>query len=195
VSARDRQRGFSLIEMLVGLAILLVVMVAALGLVVHNSRINRAEQMSVAVRSDARACLSMIVHKLRTAGWDPTAAGIQVVRLDTTPLDGIEEIEVFADLDNDGATTGTDEQVLIRFIQDRLEWRRSAAGSFETMALGISNDADGDGTPEPMFTADSTTNPTRIVVRLTAESKHASPMTGSPIRYTLSSDLALRKRL
>jgi len=195
MSAGSSQRGFTLVEMLVGLTLLLIVMAASLGLVVQNSRINKSQQMAVAVQSDARTCLAMIVQKLRTAGWDPTGAGIQVVRLDTTPGDGIEEIEVFADLDNDGATGGTDEQVLIRFIADRIEWRRSATGSFEIMAEGISNDADGDGTPEPMFTPDSTPNPTRIVVRVTAESAVPSPVTGSPIRYTLASDLALRKRL
>jgi prepilin-type N-terminal cleavage/methylation domain-containing protein len=195
MSLENSQRGFSLIEMLVGMTILLFVMAAALGLIVHNSRINKSQQMAVAVQSDARTCMSMMVQKLRTAGWDPTSAGIQVVRLDTTPGDGVEEIEVYADLDNDGATTGSNEQVLIRFIDDRIEWRRSAGGSFEIMAMGISNDADGDGTAEQMFTPDSTTDPTRIVVRLTAESPFPDPITGSPIRYTLTSDLALRKKL
>jgi prepilin-type N-terminal cleavage/methylation domain-containing protein len=195
MSCGSAQRGFSLVEMLVGMTLLLFVMAGAMGLIVHNSRINKSQQMSVAMQSDVRTCLSMIIQKLRTAGWDPTGAGIQVVRLDSTPGDGIEEIEVYADLDNDGATTGSGEQILIRFIEDRIEWRRSAAGSFEIMAVGISNDADGDGTVEPMFTPDSTTDPTRIVVQLTAESPFSDPITGSPIRYTLSSDLALRKRL
>jgi prepilin-type N-terminal cleavage/methylation domain-containing protein len=195
MSLAGGQRGFSLVEMLVGMTILLFVMAAAMGLILHNSRINKSQQMAVAVQSDARTCMSMIVQKLRTAGWDPTSAGIQVVRLDSTPGDGIEEIEVFADLDSDGATTGSDEQVLIRFIEDRIEWRRSAGGSFEVMAVGISNDANGDGTPEQMFTPDSTADPTRIVVQLTAESPLSDPITGSPIRYTLASDLALRKKL
>ena len=191
----NAQRGFSLVEMLVGMTLLLFVMAGAMGLIVHNSRINKSQQMAVAMQSDVRTCMSMIIQKMRTAGWDPTAAGIQVVRLDSTPGDGIEEIEVYADLDNDGATTGSGEQVLIRFIEDRIEWRRSAGGSFEIMAVGISNDADGDGTVEPMFTPDSTTAPTHIHVQVTAESPFSDPITGSPMRYTLSSDLALRKRL
>jgi prepilin-type N-terminal cleavage/methylation domain-containing protein len=192
---RTGQRGFSLVEMLVGLTLFLIVMAGSMGLIIQNSHINKSRQMAVALQSDVRTCMSMVVQKLRTAGWDPTGAGIQVVRLDSNPGDGIEEIEVFADLDNDGATTGTDEQVLIRFIEDRIEWRRSAAGSFEVMAVDISNDADGDGTAEPMFTPDSTTDPTRIVVQMTAESPFPDPITGEPIRYTLTSDLALRKKL
>ena len=188
------QRGFSLIEMLVAMTIFLMAMAGLTGLL-HNSRINKSQQMAVAVQSDVRTSLSMILQKLRTAGWDPTAAGIQVVRLDSTPSDGIEEIEVFADLDNDGSTSGAGEQVLIRFIEDRIEWRRSSGGSFETLAVGITNDADGDGTAEQMFTPDSTTDPTRIVVQITAEAPAPDPVTGQPIRYTLASDLVLRKSL
>lgn len=189
------QKGFTLVEMLVGMTLLLFVMAASTTLILQSSRINKAQQMSVAVQSDARTCMSIILQTLRSAGWDPTSAGIQVVRLDTTPSDGIEEIEVFADHDGDGSTSGVGEQVLIRFIEDRIEWRRSAGGSFEIMAVGITNDADGDGAAEPMFTPDSTPDPTRIVVQLTAESPAPDPMTGQPVRYTLQSELALRKRL
>ena len=197
MSPPNRQRGFSLIEMLVGMTILLLVMAGALGLIVHNSRINKSQQMAVAVQSDARTCMSMMVQKLRTAGWDPTSAGIQVVRFDTTPGDGIEEIEVYADLDNDGVTTGSDEQVLIRFISDRIEWRRSASGSYEILAAGISNDADGDGTIEPMFVPVIVAGPDgdRVVVQITAQSPAPDPMTGEPIRYTVRSEIALRKTL
>jgi prepilin-type N-terminal cleavage/methylation domain-containing protein len=195
MNVAGNQRGFSLLEMLIGITVLVLAMTVVMGVVLHNARINKSEQMAVAAQSDARTCMSMILQKLRTAGWDPASAGIQVVRLDSVPGDGIEEIEVYADLDADGATTGVDEQVLIRFLDDRIEWRRSAAGSFEIMATGVSNDEDGDGTPEQMFTPDSTTDPTRITVRITTESPFPDPTSGVPIRYTLVSDLALRKSL
>ena len=96
------------------------------GMLLQGSRMNKSQQLSVATQADARSCLSMILGKLRTAGWDPMSAGLQVVQLDTDLGDGISEIEVFADLDADGDTDGTDEQVLIRHIADRIEWRRSA---------------------------------------------------------------------
>jgi hypothetical protein len=137
----------------------------------------------------------MILAKLRTAGWDPMSAGIQVVQLDTNLGDDIDEIEAFADLDADGDTDGVDEQVLIRRIDDRIQWRRSASGSFEILAVGISNDGDGDGNPEQMFVPDSTTDPTRVVVRITAESPEPDPLTDEPVRYTVSSEIVFRNRL
>ena len=189
------QRGFSALEMLVAVAIVLVVMAAVADLLLQGTRINKSQQMRVAAQSDARTCLSMIERKLRTAGWDPMSAGIQSVQLDTDPDDGIDEIELFADLDADGNTTGLDEQVLIRHIAERIEWRRSANGSFEVLATGITNDSDGDGNTEQMFVADSATDPTRIVVQITARSSGPDPRTGAYIRYTLRNEVALRDKL
>jgi prepilin-type N-terminal cleavage/methylation domain-containing protein len=190
-----RQRGFTLLETLIAVTILFLALTAIVGLLLHGSRMNKSQQLTVAAQSDARTCLAMILAKLRTAGWDPMSAGIQVVQLDTNLGDDIDEIEAFADLDADGDTDGVDEQVLIRRIDDRIEWRRSASGSFEILAVGISNDGDGDGNPEQMFVPDSTTDPTRVVVRITAESPEPDPLTDEPVRYTVSSEIVFRNRL
>ena len=188
-------RGFSMLETLIATAILFGAMSVIAGMLLQGSRMNKSQQLSVATQADARSCLSMIVGKLRTAGWDPMSAGLQVVQPDTIPGDGIDEIETFADLDADGDTDGTDEQVLIRHIGNRIEWRRSAGGSFEILAVDISNDSDGDGNPEPMFVPDSTSDPTRVVVQVTAESAEPDPVSGSPIRFTVASEVVFRKKL
>ena len=189
------QRGFTLLETLIAVTILFFAVTAIAGLLLQGSRMNKSQQLTVATQSDARKCLAMILAKLRTAGWDPMSAGIQVVQLDTDLGDDIDEIETFADLDADGDTDGVDEQVLIRRIEDRIEWRRSASGSFEILAVGISNDGDGDGTREPMFVPDSTTDPTRVVVRITAESPEPDPVTHEAIRCTVSSEIVFRNTL
>jgi type II secretory pathway component PulJ len=189
------ERGVTMLEMLVSVTVLTLAMTSVWGLLLQSSRINRSQQLTVTAQSDARTCMAMIEARLRTTGWDPMSAGIQLVRLDSVPGDGIDEIETYADLDADGDTDGIDEQVLIRHIEDRIEWRRSATGPFEILATGITNDADGDGTADAMFIADSTTQPTRIVVRITAESAAADPVSGEPRRYTVASEIALRKRL
>ena len=137
----------------------------------------------------------MIVGQLRTAGWDPMSAGIPVVQLDTDLGDDISEIETFADLDADGDTDGLNEQVLIRHIEDRIEWRREASGSFEILAVGVTNDSDGDGIPEPMFVPDSLTDPTRVIVRITTESAEPDPVTRAPMRFTMASEVVFRKKL
>jgi len=104
---------------------------------------------------------------------------------------------IAADLDGDGDTDGINEQVRIRHLSasNRIEWRRSATGPYEILAVGITNDADGNGTEEPMFTADSTTNPTRIEVRITAESIENDPVKKAPLRFTIASEITLRNVL
>ncbi|PYT33503.1 MAG: hypothetical protein DMF52_15490 [Acidobacteria bacterium] len=189
------ESGFTLVELLVSLALLSMVLGGVAGLLVQNSRINRAEQMSAEVQSNARNCLSMIVQVLRTAGWDPRNAGFAAVALDPSPTNTNNYIEVFADLNEDGDASDAGEDVIIRWAVDRIEWRTDPSQPYVTLSDSISNDADGDGTAETMFVPDSMTNPTRITVRITARSPVPDPRTGQFIRYTVSSEVVLRKKV
>ena len=189
------ESGFTLVELLVSLALLSMVLGGVAGLLVQNSRINRAEQMSAEVQSNARNCLSMIVQVLRTAGWDPRNAGFAAVALDPSPTNTNNYIEVFADLNEDGDASDAGEDVIIRWAVDRIEWRTDPSQPYVTLSDSISNDADGDGTAETMFVADSMTNPTKITVRITARSPVPDPRSGQYIRYTVSSEVVLRKNL
>ena len=189
------EKGFTLLEVLISTAILLTAMTAVSGMLLQSSRIGKMQQLSANMEADARSSLAMIVGKLRTAGWDPMSAGIPVVQLDTDLGDAISEIETFADLDADGDTDGLNEQVLIRHIEDRIEWRRQAGGPFEILAVGVTNDSDGDGNPEPMFVPDSLTDPVRVVVRITTEAAEPDPMTHAPMRFTMASEVVFRKKL
>lgn len=186
-------RGFSMIELLVGLVVLVMAMAGLASLLIQNARMNKLQQMTVEAQGNARNCLSMVVQKLRSAGWDPLNAGLNTVVLDPNLADQISEIEVFADFNpEDGDTLDPDEQVLIRHIGNRVEWRRSPADAFIILAVNISNDADGNGIPEPMFIPDSIITPTQITVRITAQSPVPDARTGNFIRYTVSADVALR---
>lgn len=190
-----REQGFSLVELLVTLTILVTILAGLAGMLVQNARVNKSVRLAAEVQTSARSCVSLIVQKLRSAGWDPKLAGIPVVALDTIPGDGISEIEVFSDINADGATTGADEQVRIRHTGSIVEWRRSAAGSYSTLAVDVSNDANGDGVVEPMFTPIPNVNPNRIRVQVTATSPVPDPVTKQPIRFTVRSDVLLRKTL
>jgi prepilin-type N-terminal cleavage/methylation domain-containing protein len=194
---RETQRGFSLLELLISLTVTLLIMTGVTKMMLENSRINKAQQMTAQAQSNARNCLAMVVQRLRSAGWDPLNAGLPSLTLDTDPSDQIAEIEVFADLDEDGLTDGVDEQVLIRHLGNRIVWRRSndVSEPFVILATNISNDADGDGTIEDMFVPSSVPNPERVTVRITAQSPMPNPMSGEFIRFTASTDVILRKSL
>ena len=78
---------------------------------------------------------------------------------------------------------------------DRVEWRRFADTNtpFQTIGVHITNDEDGDGTVEPMFTPDNAAKPTRILVKITGQSASPDLTTGTFIRYTVSSEVLLRR--
>jgi len=196
--ARRSEAGFTLVEMLVSMTVLLLAMTGLASLLVQNARVNKAQQMRAEVQANARNTLSMVVQKLRSAGWDPTNAGLASVTLDADLGDSVSEIEVFADLDEDGDTDTPGEQMLIRHTGAgrQVVWRETgdAGDPFVVLAVNISNDADGDGTIEPMFVPDATP-PTRIAVTVTAESPMPDPTSGQPIRYTVRSEVVLRKEL
>ena len=106
--------------------------------------------MTAELQASARNCLTMVVQKLRSAGWDPINAGIAVVSLDPDPDDAVSEIEVFADLDEDGATdrarrAGADPPRR----RSEILWRRSTDPDepLVVLASNITNDANGDGVP------------------------------------------------
>lgn len=190
----NRQRGFSLLELLIGLAVVSLAATALTSLVIQNSQVNRRQQMYAMIQANARNSMELIVGKLRSAGWDPMNAGIAVLATDPDPTDEVSEIEVFADLDEDGATAGSGEQVLIRHVGDRIEWRLDPDSPFTVVARDISNDADGDGSSEPMFQLDDPLSPSGVTIQITARSPVADPRTRDFLRYTLTNRVALRKR-
>ena len=195
----ERNQGFSLVELLVSMTVVLLTMTGVAKLTIENSRINRAQQMTAQVQGNARNCMALIVQKLRSAGWDPLNTNLQPVVWDAIPSDGISEIEVFTDLDGSGDTNAQDEQIVIRHESDRILMRRSnnLSAPFIVVGTNMTNDADGDGVVEEMFTQVLDPLPTaeRVLVQITARSPVPHPMTGDYIRYTVRSEVALRKTL
>lgn len=192
------QGGFSLVEMLVSVAVMMLALGGLASLLIQNARINKAQRMAAETQANARNTLSMIVQKLRSAGWDPRNNGLPVVTLDADLSDNVSELEVFADLNEDGDDDDQDEQILIRHLgaTKQVVWRPTSDPNepFIVLSNNISNDANGDGTIEPMFVPDATP-PTRIKVQVTARSPAPDPTSRQYIRYTVSSDVVLRKNL
>ena len=197
MSDRRREAGFSMVEMAVSLALFCLAMGGISGLLIQNSQVNRTEQMLAEVQGNARNTLSMIVQVLRSTGWDPMNTGMMTVVLDPLPNDSVNYIEVLADLNEDGDTEDPNERILIRHINNQVEWRTSSDVSqpYEILADNITNDSDGDGVVETMFVPDSLTDPTRVTVRITARSPTIDPRRGDYLRYTISSEVSLRRNL
>ena len=69
--AASRQQGFSLVELVIGLAIFLLVMLAVYGLFDTGSATYRSGQRKADVQQNARVAMDEIVRQLRMAGYFP----------------------------------------------------------------------------------------------------------------------------
>lgn len=195
MNERTSEDGFSLIELMVSTTIVLMVLGGITAMLIQNSQVYRAENMNAAVQATARTTMSMVTNAMFASGWDPRDAGFTPVVVDPAPTSTSNFIELRTDLDEDG-TIDTDEgeDTTIRWNGSRVEWRRTSDTSvpFTTLAEDITNDEDGDGTTEPMFVADSLTDPTRITVKITARSAVPEPRTHQYLRFTITTDVVLR---
>ncbi|MGH9868538.1 MAG: PilW family protein [Candidatus Polarisedimenticolia bacterium] len=193
MSTRRRERGFSLVEILVAMTLVAVAFAAAAPLLIQSAQTNKVQQMKLAAQADARNCMTLIVNTLRTAGWDPRNNGFAAIVLDPDPnTDNF--ITANADLLENNNIDDDGESVTIRHFNNTLEWRRVADPNvpFVVLAENVTNDADGDGTAEPLFTPDDTTNPQRITIKITTRSAEPDPRTRQYLRYTVESDVYLR---
>jgi hypothetical protein len=181
-------------EMLVSLTVLSLTLGALATMMIETSRVNRNQQSEAQVQADARSCLLLVVQRLRSAGWDPTGLGFDAVTVDPDLTDDISWIEFRADVNGDGDLDDDYEQVVVRHMGRQVEWRIHPDQTFVVVADDITNDADGDGKPEPMFEVWGDP-PTSVEVTITAESTNVNTTTGEPIRFTVDSEIQLRSRL
>ncbi len=193
-----RSDGFSLLEFMLAVALLLLLFAGLAPTLIQSAQMNRSQQLAAEAQGNARACVTLITERLRSNGWDPRQLGVPPLTLGPISGGGTDSIAVFGDLDENGTlnnAAGSNEAVLIRHQGDRIEWRRGAAGTFETLAENITDDADGDGTAEPLFVPSPLANPRVIIVRVTARSPTPDPRTGDFARFTVISEVVLRNNL
>lgn len=82
-----RQRGFTMVELLVGMTIGLVVIAAALALLVNRIQVHRAALLQSRLMQDLRVAANVVSRDLRRAGyWHDAAAGVAALGAAGTAL-------------------------------------------------------------------------------------------------------------
>ena len=102
-------QGFTLIEILVVLALGLVVLGAVLNIFIKQNETSAAQQEITYAQQNVRAAMELMVREIRNAGYDPQGAGFPAI--ETAKGD---EIRIRSDTDpegGDGVTTGPNEDV------------------------------------------------------------------------------------
>jgi type IV pilus assembly protein PilW len=192
-----RASGFSLVELLVAMAIGLVVLGAIYSVfTIQNKTFSKQEQI-VEMQQNARAAMDMMSREIRMAGYDPTE-----VNFDSNPSNNFSgvtvnasQLQVQADLDGNGAIdTSSEENIVYAFDAGNKKITRNigagAQSFFENVDSFTFAYLDGSGN----VTAAST-SVRQIRITLTGRTAKPDPAytaNGGYRTYALTSVVALR---
>ena len=167
--------GFSLIELLCGLAVTLVVASGAYAFLTSAERVASRQTAQASSLGDAILALDLVASAARSAGYDPLGIGFLPV-----PLAAADRVTFAADLDGDGrvqpasagderVTFGFEEQDkdgvrLVRIIDLNGDGDGTDTGERQEEIASdlVAIDGDGNGTTDPFFSYDSTTRLVRV---------------------------------
>jgi len=81
---RKDNRGFTLVELLVAMALGLVVLGAVLKVFVSQNRTNAAQQEVAYAQQNVRAAMDLMAREIRNAGYDPQDNGFDAIKTATS---------------------------------------------------------------------------------------------------------------
>ncbi len=104
-SPKNNEQGFTMVELVVALAISLILMGIAVKIFLVQQKAYNVQGQLSEMQQNIRAATDMIVRETKMAGYNPTGASFNGITYDTSQL------RILADLDGDGAATGTNEDI------------------------------------------------------------------------------------
>jgi Tfp pilus assembly protein PilW len=123
LAVRPAERGVTLVEVLVGIALGLAVVASLASAVASGGRLLVSGSARAEAEDTLQLALEALAFDVRRAGWDPAGAGI--ARLTEADADGFGLV---ADLDGDGTVDATSEEYV--------RWRCDDAGHRLVRTIG-----------------------------------------------------------
>lgn len=201
----NNEKGFTLVELFIYMAIFIVVLGALYSILITNTKSYSSQENKVEMTQDLRAAIELMVTEIRMAGCDPTAVGgIGFLnnaddRYDTDA----NSIHLTMDTDSDGTIANSEDINYYRKTSGGVQQivRRMGDGSEPVVAENITSltfsyrfaDAD-TGVPDETD-ADSTNdlNDIRSVqISITGETAKIDPVTGVKKTRTQTSWVVVR---
>ncbi len=118
-------RGFTLVELLVAMAMGLVVLGAVLNIFIHQNQTNAVQQEVVYAQQNVRSAMDLMARDIRSAGYDPAYPPSGLVAV---PAATSTSIQIRADLNGDGDTSDTSEDVTYALLVDDTDASRRCLG-------------------------------------------------------------------
>lgn len=136
-SQKNNERGFTLVELMIGLAISLVLMGVAVSVFNVQRKSYSLQEQVTEMQQNVRAGMDMMVREVRMSGYDPVNAGFVGIGTNTTAL-----LQILADLDGDGTTTASNEDITYRYYNANdatypRQIKRNTGGGFQPLAENI----------------------------------------------------------
>ena len=133
---KNNEQGFTLVELVIGLAISLILMGVAVSIFNVQRKSYSLQEQVTEMQQNVRATMDMMVREIRMAGYDPTESGFVGIGTNTTTL-----LQILADLDGNGTSTDTNEDITYRYYDASdatpLEIKRNTGGGFQPFAENI----------------------------------------------------------
>lgn len=136
-SQKSNERGFTLVELVIGLAISLILMGVAVSMLNVQRKSYSFQEQVTEMQQNIRAATDMMVREIRMAGYDPSGAGFTGIGTHTTEL-----VQILADIDGDGTTTSLYEDITYRYYDASAGTRscqiwRDTGTEFQSLAENI----------------------------------------------------------
>ncbi len=135
---KNNKRGFTLIEVVIGLAISLILMVVTVKIFQVQRKSYSMQEQVAEMQQNIRAAMDMMVREIRMTGYDPTGADFAGIGTNTSGM-----LRFLADIDGNGATTDTNEDITYRYYDandasyPREIKRKTDSGSFQPFVENI----------------------------------------------------------
>ncbi len=135
-SLKNNEQGFTMMELVVGLAISLILMGIAVKIFLVQQKSYNVQGQLSEMQQNIRAATDMIVRETKMAGYDPTDLGFDGIGNNSSAT----SIQILADLDGTETTTGTNEDITYKYYGDpdfQIKRKGSTGGNFQPLAENI----------------------------------------------------------
>ncbi len=135
------QKGFTLVEMLVVVALSGILGTALIGFFISQQRSHTAQEETSFLQQNGRAALGILSRELRMAGYDPDQSGL-------VPFSPAGKNQIIFQRDIAGTPTTITFSHFVNAANDQYDLRRegrAVAEGIEAIGFAFSYDSDGDG--------------------------------------------------